>query len=179
MTSVLLLVDVQKNMLEPPEPVPDADTVAEEIKDLLGRARSAGTTVVHIRNNGGEGDPDVPGEPGWELVHQVAPGEHIVDKYECDAFTGTGLSELVPESATVIVAGMQSEYCIKETSLAALRRGHPVVLVRGAHATYDGEIPARATSEAVETELSTASAAPTRSRRRRRPCSRWPCRLAG
>jgi nicotinamidase-related amidase len=52
MTSVLLLVDVQKNMLEPPEPVPDADTVAEEIKDLLGRAQSAGTTVVHIRNNG-------------------------------------------------------------------------------------------------------------------------------
>lgn len=54
-----------------------------------------------------------------------------MDKYECDAFAGTGLSELVPESATVIVAGMQSEYCIRETSLAALRRGHPVVLVRG------------------------------------------------
>ena len=156
MTSVLLLVDVQKNMLEPPEPVPDADTVAEEIKDLLGRARSAGTRVVHIRNNGGEGDPDVPGAPGWELVHKVALDEHVVDKYECDAFAGTGLSELVPESATVIVAGMQSEYCVRETSLAALRRGHPVVLVRGAHATYDGEVPARATSEAVETELRTA-----------------------
>ena len=156
MTSVLLLVDVQKNMLEPPEPVPDADTVAEEIKDLLGRARSAGTTVVHIRNNGGEGDPDVPGAPGWELVHEVGLDERVVDKYECDAFAGTGLSELVPESATVIVAGMQSEYCIRKTSLAALRRGHPVVLVRGAHATYDGEVPARATSEAVENELSTA-----------------------
>ena len=90
MTSVLLLVDVQKNMLEPPEPVPDADTVAEEIKDLLGRARSAGTTVVHIRNNGGEGDPDVPGTPGWELVHEVALDEHVVDKHECDAFAGDG-----------------------------------------------------------------------------------------
>lgn len=64
----------------------------------------------------------------------------------------------MPESATVIVAGMQSEYCIRETSLAALRRGHPVVLVRGAHATYDGEAPARTTSEAVENELSTAGA---------------------
>ena len=156
MTSVLLLVDVQKNMLEPPEPVPDADTVAEEIKDLLGRARSAGTTVVHVRNNGGEGDPDVPGTPGWELVHEVALNEHVVDKHECDAFAGTGLSELVPESATVIVAGMQSEYCIRETSLAALRLGRPVVLVRGAHATYDGEVPARARSEAVENELRTA-----------------------
>ncbi len=50
----------------------------------------------------------------------------------------------------------QSEYCIRETSLAALHLGHPVVLVRGAHATYDGEVPARARSEAIETELRTA-----------------------
>jgi nicotinamidase-related amidase len=41
MTSVLLLVDVQKDMLEPPEPIPDAVPVGEAIKDLLGRARSA------------------------------------------------------------------------------------------------------------------------------------------
>jgi nicotinamidase-related amidase len=156
MTSVLLLVDVQKNMLEPPEPVPDADAVGEAIGNVLGRARSAGTPVIHIRNNGGEEDPDLPGTPGWELVHEVAPGEHVVDKDECDAFAGTGLPGLVPESATVIVVGMQSEFCIRETSLSALRRGHPVVLVRGAHATYDGAVPARATSQAIEAELSAA-----------------------
>jgi nicotinamidase-related amidase len=69
MASVLLLVDVQKNMLLPPEPVPDADSVAVAIEEVLERARSAGAVVVHIRNNGGEGDPDAPGVPGWELVH--------------------------------------------------------------------------------------------------------------
>ena len=158
MTSVLLLVDVQKNMLAPPEPVPvpDADAVGTAIKDLLGRARSAGATVIHIRNNGGDGDPDAPGTPGWELVHEVVPGEHTVDKNECDAFAGTGLSGLVPEAATVVVAGMQSEFCIRETSLSALRRGHAVVLVRGAHATYDGKVPAGETSQAVESELHAA-----------------------
>jgi nicotinamidase-related amidase len=156
MTSVLLLVDVQRDMLEPPEPVPEAETVGAAIADLLGRARSAGTAVIHIRNNGGPGDPDEPRMPGWELVHQVAPDEHVVDKWECDSFAGTGLSGLVPEAATVVVAGMQSEFCIRETSLAALRHGHPVVLVRGAHATYDGEVPARATSQAVEAELGAA-----------------------
>src|ERR1035438_4613972 len=69
MTTVLLLVDVQKNMLEPPEPVPDADAIGQAIKDLLGRARLTGTTVIHIRNSGGDGDPDAPGTPGWDLVH--------------------------------------------------------------------------------------------------------------
>ena len=156
MTSVLLLVDVQRNMLEPPEPVPEAGPVGAAIQDLLDRARSAGTTVIHVRNNGDDDDPDAPGTPGWELVHHAAPDEYVVDKDECDAFAGTGLSALVPESATVIVAGMQSEFCIRETSLAALRQGHPVVLVRGAHATYDGDVPARQTSQGIEAELSAA-----------------------
>jgi nicotinamidase-related amidase len=79
-----------------------------------------------------------------------------VDKSECDAFAATGLPDLVPETATVVVAGMQSEFCIRETSLSALRRGHPVVLVRGAHATYDGEVPAGETSRAIESELRAA-----------------------
>jgi nicotinamidase-related amidase len=158
MTSVLLLVDVQKDMLEPPEPIPDAASVGEAIKDLLGRARSAGIPVIHIRNNGAPGDPDAPGTPGWELVHDVAIGEHVVDKYESDAFAGTSLPDLVPASATVIVAGMQSEFCIKETALSALRRSYPVIVVRGAHATYDGDIPARDTSDAVEAELAEAGA---------------------
>src|ERR1035438_6377974 len=156
MTTVLLLVDVQKNMLEPPEPVPDADAIGQAIKDLLGRARLTGTTVIHIRNSGGDGDPDAPGTPGWDLVHEVVPGEYTVDKSECDAFAATGLPDLVPETATVVVAGMQSEFCIRETSLSALRRGHPVVLVRGAHATYDGEVPAGETSRAIESELRAA-----------------------
>ena len=114
--------------------------------------------MIHLRNTGGPGDPDAPGTPGWELVHDVTAGEHVVDKDECDAFAGTRLADLVPASATVIVAGMQSEFCIRETALSALRRGYPVILVRGAHATYDGEIPARDTSDAVEAELAAAGA---------------------
>lgn len=156
MASVLLLVDVQKNMLLPPEPVPDADSVAVAIEEVLERARSAGAVVVHIRNNGAEGDPDAPGVPGWELVHQVRDGEHILDKVEPDAFADTALAELVPASAAVVVAGMQSEYCIRETSLSALRRGHRVALVHQAHATYDGEAPASMISRRVEEELGAA-----------------------
>jgi nicotinamidase-related amidase len=158
MTSVLLLVDVQKDMLEPPEPIPDAAPVGDAIKDLLDRARAAAAQVIHIRNNGGPDDPDAPGTPGWELVHDVAAGEHVVDKDECDAFAGTRLAELVPASATLVVAGMQSEFCVRETALSALRRGYPVIIVRGAHATYDGDIPARDTSAAVEAELAAAGA---------------------
>jgi nicotinamidase-related amidase len=156
MTSVLLLVDVQRNMLLPPEPVPEADGVAAAIEDVLDRARSAGAVIVHVRNNGPADAPDALGTPGWELVHEVRDGEHVVDKDEPDAFAGTGLADLVPASAAVVVAGMQSEYCIRETSLSALRRGHRVMLVHGAHATYDDEVPAATTARRIEEELGAA-----------------------
>jgi nicotinamidase-related amidase len=86
----------------------------------------------------------------------VRDGEHILDKDEPDAFADTALAELVPASAAVVVAGMQSEYCIRETSLSALRRGHRVALVHQAHATYDGEAPAQMISRRIEEELGAA-----------------------
>jgi nicotinamidase-related amidase len=156
MAPVLLLVDVQRNMLLPPEPVPGAETVSKAIEDVLQQARAAGATVVHIRNNGTEADPDAPGTPGWELVHEVRDGEPVVDKHEPDAFEGTNLAEVVPSAAVVVVVGMQSDYCVRATSLSALRRGHQVTLVRGAHATYDGGAPAETISRQIEEELAAA-----------------------
>lgn len=136
-TSVLLLIDVQRDMLLPPAPVPDAEEVGAVIAGVLARARAAGAPVVHIRNAGGPGDPDEPGTPGWELVHEVREGEHVVDKAEQDAFAGTSLADLLPQGAPLVVAGMQSEYCVRATALTALARGHAVTLVAGGHSTYD------------------------------------------
>ena len=159
MSAVLLLVDVQRNMLEPPKPVPAAATTAKEITYLLEQARAARATVVHIRNNGGPGDPDATGSLGWELIHDVRPDEHLIDKHEPDAFAGTALAGLIPDGSSVVIAGMQSEYCVRETSLSALRRGHPVTLVHSAHATYgSSDAPAVAIQARVEDELRAAGA---------------------
>ncbi|MET9267419.1 isochorismatase family protein [Amycolatopsis sp. NPDC004079] len=156
MVPVLLLIDVQNNMLLPPTPVPDADRVAAAISRVLERARAAGAQVVHIRNNGTGDDPDVPGTSGWALVHEVRPGEHVVDKQTPDSFADTPLGSLLPESAPLVVAGMQSDFCVRATSLAALKRGHEVTLVQDAHATYDDELPAAEESARVDEELSAA-----------------------
>lgn len=158
MLPVLLLVDVQKNMLLPPEPVPDAEAVRPVLDDLLARARSAGAPVVFIRNSGGAGEPDEPYTPGWELVHDVRPGEHVVDKPTPDSFEGTPLAGLLPPLAPLVIAGMQSEYCVRATALRAIEEGHPVTVVRGAHATYDDDVPAAQTSHRVELELAAAGA---------------------
>jgi nicotinamidase-related amidase len=156
MSPVLLMIDVQRNMLQPPLPVPAAGPVDTAIRDLLGRARDAGAQVVHVRNNGSDDDPDAPGSEGWELVHEVRDGEPVVDKWVPDSFDGTGLDKLLPPHAPLIVVGMQSEFCVQSTCLAARDRGHEVTLVHDAHATYDDDAPAAEISRRVEDDLRAA-----------------------
>ncbi|EJF56918.1 Isochorismatase hydrolase [Dichomitus squalens LYAD-421 SS1] len=137
---VLILLDVQKNMLaEPPAGVPAGAVVGPNIAKILAYARAAvpPPRIVHVRNCGDAGEPDETGTPGWELVHTPLPGEFVVDKRKNNAFAGTELGKIIPATSEIVMVGIQSDFCIRATCSAALSRGNEVLLVRGAHATYD------------------------------------------
>jgi len=150
MATTLLLIDLQRNMLEPPEPTPSAARLIGLVDGLLERARAVGAGVVHVRNNGAGDDPDLSGTPGWELYHAPVEGEAIVDKFEMDAFAGTDLSELIPAGSTILAAGLASDYCVRATVLSGLERGYDVRLVHGAHGAYDGD---GKSAETIEKEI--------------------------
>lgn len=158
MVSVLLLIDLQRAVFAPPDPVPGACALREAVAALLAGARASGTRVIHVRHNDPLQPGCVPGSPGWHLEHAVREDEPVLDKTRADAFEGTGLGDLLSAGTTVTVAGIASGLCVRATVLAALRRGHPVRLVRGAHADWDGEVPAAVSMRAVERELSEAGA---------------------
>ena len=138
---VLLIIDVQMYLLRNPEDggVPAAHAIRQNIQSILSKARSEDhpPRIIHVRNNGEPSEPDEPNTPGWELFFQPLPHEPIVDKKKNNAFAGTRLGDLIPETAEVIVVGMQSDYCVRATCSAALDRGNEVILIRGAHATLD------------------------------------------
>jgi nicotinamidase-related amidase len=150
MVTTLLLIDLQRNMLEPPDQVPGAARLIGAVDDLLERARAAGVPVVHVRNNGSEDEPDFPGTPGWELHHVPVEGEAIVDKFEMDAFDGTDLAQLIPAGSAVVTAGLASNFCVRATVLSGLRQGYAMRLVRGAHCAYDA---ADRSGETIEKEI--------------------------
>lgn len=137
----VLLTDVQVNLLRDPEDggVPSARVVRQNIQGVLAKARSGKypPRIIHVRNSGELGEPDEPNTPGWQLFFRPLPHEPIVDKKKNNAFAGTQLGNLIPPNAEVIVVGMQSDYCVRATCSAALDRGNEVILIRGAHATFD------------------------------------------
>ncbi|KAI0750217.1 Isochorismatase hydrolase [Daedaleopsis nitida] len=123
---VLLILDVQHNMLAtPPAGIPAGATVGPNIASILAYARAAvpPPRIVHVRNCGDACEPDEGGTHGWELVNAPLPGEYVVDKRKNNAFAGTDLGTIIPPP--------------RRSSCAALSRGNEVLLVRGAHATYD------------------------------------------
>lgn len=123
MTTALLLVDIQRDMLEPPNPVPAHAEVRRALESLLERARASGAFVVHVQNDGSPSDPDAPHTPGWELVFPAAPGELVIRKTVSDAFTNAGLGASLGARRVdrVVVAGMQSNYCVSATCCGALQ----------------------------------------------------------
>lgn len=64
---------------------------------------------------------------------QPAPGDLVVDKATGDTFASTPLdSELRALGATrLVIAGLQSAYCIRDTTLGALSLDYEVTLISG------------------------------------------------
>ncbi|KAH7929227.1 Isochorismatase hydrolase [Leucogyrophana mollusca] len=167
---VLLLVDAQVGMLaDPPNGVPSAKIVRQNIQRILEQARVVEhpPRIIHVRNTGDVGEVDEPNTPGWQLAFPPLPHEYVIDKLKNNAFAGTHLGDLIAPEAEIIVVGMQSDFCIRATCSAALGRGNEVLLIRGAHATYDrlevwnggGITPANAIEAEIEAELEEAGVA--------------------
>ncbi|GAB3580918.1 cysteine hydrolase family protein [Leifsonia lichenia] len=152
----LMLVDVQRNMLEGETAIEGAAAFRDTMSGLLERAREARIPIVHVQNDGDPGDPDEPGTPGWEFVFRPLPGEPVVRKDVTNTFeSNPALADVLHAMgvSTLIVAGLQSEYCIQATALGALERGFEVIVPADGHATYDDAQPAAEISERVAIEL--------------------------
>ncbi len=156
--TAMLVIDAQVNMFDPALPAHGADVLLPRIARLVERARAAALPVVFIRNCGGPGDPDERDTPGWQLHPALGrqDGEPLLDKTTTDAFASTPLADTLAALGVtrLVVAGLQSEFCVRSTVLGALERGFEVTLVADAHATYDAAgRPAEQISADVNAEL--------------------------
>jgi streptothricin hydrolase len=165
--TALVLIDVQQGLLDGETAIPDAPVVLGRLGKVLAAARSAGTLIIHLQNDGAAGTLDEPGTPGWFIHHNVAPepGELVLRKTRDDGFDGTALAEVLARNGVtrIAVAGLLSEMCVSATIRGALARGLQVVLIHDAHATYNlddipSSIVARVAEHALGDEIELADA---------------------
>ncbi|UPT42881.1 cysteine hydrolase [Streptomyces anulatus] len=135
--STLILVDYQNTYTRGVMELDGWQDSLDAAARLLVRAREAGTRVVHVINDGGEGTPyDIRAEIG-RIHPAVAPadGETVVVKKAPDSFHGTDLGDHVPGGSDVIIAGWMTHMCVAFTAQGAFLRGNRPTVVADACAT--------------------------------------------
>lgn len=109
----------------------------DRVATLQACARALSIPVIHIRHDGDAGHRLDPSGSGWPIDSRVqpAPGESIVTKRHCDAFSGTNLSVVLENlgARTLIIVGCMTQYCIDTSCRRAISLGYDVLLVSDAH----------------------------------------------
>lgn len=137
----LVVIDVQNAMFMEEDPVYQGEVLIQNIKDLLEKARTCGTSIFFIQHNEGEGQPLENGTFGWEIHPELAPGEQdtIIQKKTPDSFQNTDFQEQLQNQMIehLVLTGIQTDICVDTTCRRAFSMGYDVTLVVDAHSTWD------------------------------------------
>lgn len=133
--TALLVIDVQRGVMAGTY---ERDAVIANIGVLVDRAREAGTPIVWVQHSS---ERLAQGTESWEYVPELVrrESEPLVRKTFPDSFEDTGLEEALADGGIghLVVAGAQTDECIRSTIHGALVRGYDVTLVGDAHTTED------------------------------------------
>lgn len=133
--TALVVIDLQNDVVAQAY---RRDEVLGKVRALVDRARQSRVPVVWVRH----GDDELQvGSLAWQIVPELAPapGEAIVEKSYRDAFEATEMEQVLARLGVgkLIVAGAQTDMCVRSTLHGAFSRGYDAVLAGDAHTTVD------------------------------------------
>ncbi len=133
--TALLVIDVQNSVLADTF---NRDGVVANIAVLVEKARSGNVPVVWVQHSSDEMPRD---SDGWRYVPELTQDESepVVHKRYGDAFDDTDLEAVLAgrKVGRLVVAGAQTDECIRSTLHGAIVRGYDATLVSDAHTTED------------------------------------------
>ena len=133
--TALLVIDVQNGVVAGAY---ERDTVVGRVGSLVEKARAAEVPVVWVQHS----SDNLPhGSEQWQIVPELSPDESepLVEKRYPDSFEETALESVLAGLAVgrLVVAGAQTDECVRATLHGALVRGYDATLVSDAHTTED------------------------------------------
>jgi nicotinamidase-related amidase len=133
--TALMVIDVQVGVVGEAY---QRDHVVANIGRLVDKARDEGIPIVWVQHSDEQLQQ---GSDAWQYVPELKrrASEPLVAKTFGDSFEGTELEEVLADAEVgrLVVAGAQTDACIRSTIHGAFARGYDVTLVGDAHTTED------------------------------------------
>lgn len=139
--TALIIIDVQEGMFNEAFPVHNGAQLLGTLGQLIAQARTAQTPIIYVQHRGGvEQHPLYPDGPGFPVHRAITPqaGDIVIQKTEPDAFYETMLQTQLQARGInhLVVAGIQTDYCVDTTVRRAHSLGYHVTLVQDGHSTW-------------------------------------------
>ena len=133
--TALLVVDVQNGVVAD---APRRDQVVANIATLVDKARRETVPVVWVQHSD---EGLVEETEDWRIVPELTPGESepLIGKRYGDSFEDTDLESVLGRLGVgrLVVAGAETDACIRSTLHGAFTRGYDATLVGDAHTAGD------------------------------------------
>ena len=138
---VLLAIDLQRGLLV--EDLYNYEGFVANMKKLLTEARKRGVEVIYVQHDAGEGSGFTKGDWDYEIYDELAPlpGEKVFVKTVNSCFSNKDLCKYLEDKGeeTVIIAGLQTNYCIDASIKSAFDRDYGVIVPQGCNSTFDND----------------------------------------
>ena len=133
--TALVVIDVQNGVVGEAY---ERDVIVANVATVVDKARAADVPIVWVQHSS---DAMPIGSEKWQYVNELRPqtSEALVAKIYPDSFDDTTLEAVLADAhiGRIVVAGAQTDECIRSTIHGALTRGYDVTLVGDAHTTED------------------------------------------
>ena len=138
---VLLVVDTQKAIAN--SRLYQFDVFESHVRKLINKARHNDIEVIFVRHDDGVENELTKGNNGFEIYEgfQHVDGEIIFDRNANSSFKDTGLLEYLKkkEEKTIIIVGLQTDYCIDATIKAGFEHGFKMLVPENTNSTFDNQ----------------------------------------
>jgi len=135
----LLVIDIQKGITD--ARLYDFDEFLKNTKRIIDTARENNVEVIYIQHDDGPGTGFSVGDEDFEIATQVAPmpSEKIYVKDINSCFGNKEFADYVKNEDTLIMVGLQTNFCIDATVKSAFEKGYKVIIPKGTNSTFDND----------------------------------------
>ena len=135
----LLVIDIQKGITD--NRLYNFESFIDNTKRIIAAARANQIEVIYFQHDDGPGTGFSIGDEDFEIANQVTPmdEEKVFVKDINSCFGNEEFVDYIKNEDTLMVVGLQTNFCVDATVRSAFERGYKVIIPQGANSTFDND----------------------------------------